>query len=160
MNAGAIYCYSLKREKVNSVADNLMTSSPEDVVRFLRGIGLHEEEQECLIVIALDARSNIRGYYNVTRGLVNQTMAHAREVYRYAILNNSTSIIMAHNHPSGEPAPSMKDILLTAEMHKAGELLGIQLVDHVIIGDDDYFSFTEEGMLKEMKQKEKGEQDE
>ena len=146
---GIIYQYSLKREKVSDIADNILSSSPEDAVQFLRSIGLHEQEQECLIAIALDSRNNIKGYYNVTRGLVNRTMAHPREFFRYAVINNSTSLIMAHNHPSGDPTPSLTDIQLTDEICKAGEILGIQLIDHIIIGDENYFSFAEEDMLKE-----------
>ena len=142
-----MYKYTLNRERVNGVADNVLTSSPEDAVRFLRSINLHEEEQECLITLVLGSRNRIRGYYNVTRGLVNETHGHAREIFRYAIINNATAIIMAHNHPSGEPEPSAKDILLTGDIRKASKILGIPLIDHVIIGDNKYYSFAEEGML-------------
>ena len=149
MKAGSIYCYSLNREKVNSVADNLITSSPEDVVQLLHSIGLHEEEQECLLTIILNSRNKVVGYYHVTRGLVNQAHGHAREIFRYSVICNACSIIMAHNHPSGDPTPSMQDITLTGEIKEAGRILGIELIDHVIIGGDDYFSFTEEGMMKD-----------
>ena len=149
MRSMAIYRYSLNREKVGGIADNVLTSSPEDVVEFMRRIGLHEQEQECLIAVALDSRNNIRGYYHVTRGLVNQAMAHAREFFRYAVINNSISVIMVHNHPSGDPSPSAMDIQLTKEIQEAGKILGIPLTDHVIIGDHRYFSFLEEGMLKD-----------
>ncbi len=142
-----IYQYTLKREKVNGIADNILTSNPVDVVEFLRSIHLHEEEQECLISVVLDARNNIRGYYEVTRGLVDQTLAHSREFFRHSIVSNASGIVMAHNHPSGSIDPSAKDIQLTQNMKKSGEILGIPLMDHIILGDNNYYSFAEEGML-------------
>ena len=142
-----IYQYSLNRTKVNGIADNILTSNPGDVVEFLRSIHLDKEEQECLITVVLDTRHNIRGYYTVTRGLVDQVLAHSREVFRYAIINNASGIVMAHNHPSGSSAPSAKDIQLTQDIKKSGEILGIKLMDHIILGNNNYFSFAEEGML-------------
>ena len=142
-----IYKYTLNREKVNGVADKVLTASPEDVVCFLRSIKLHEEEQECLLTIMLNSRNRVIGYYNVTRGLVNQAHGHAREIFRYSVINNACSIIMVHNHPSGDPSPSMLDIKLTGEIRESGKIIGIELVDHVIIGESKYFSFAEEGML-------------
>jgi len=143
----SIYQYTLKREKVGGIADNVCTSDPEHVVEFLKSINLHEEEQECLVAIVVGSRNNIRGYYIVTRGLVNQALAHPREVFRFAIINNATGVIIAHNHPSGDPQPSMKDIQLTQKIREAGNVIDIELIDHVIIGDDNYFSFRKENIL-------------
>ncbi|MCK5844008.1 MAG: JAB domain-containing protein, partial [Victivallales bacterium] len=108
---------------------------------------LHEEEQECLVVLVLDSRNSIRGYHEATRGLVNQSLGHAREIFRYAIINNASAIIMGHNHPSGCPDPSKRDIDLTLGIREAGAIIGIELMDHVIIGGDEYHSFKENELL-------------
>ena len=147
MRGEALYRYSLNRERVDGVAEDIRTASPLEVVRFLRAVRLHEEEQECLVTIVLGTRSHVRGYHLVTRGLVDKVLGHAREVFRYAIINNASGIVLAHNHPSGNPAPSIKDLEFTREMAAAGGVVGIRLMDHVIVGGDDFYSFADEEML-------------
>ena len=147
MGCFRVYRYSLRRESVGSVSERASVGNPGSVVAFLRAIGLHEEEQECLLVLILDTRNNIRGYQEVTRGLLDQSLGHPREIFRFAVINNAKSIIMAHNHPSGSVAPSSADIQLTENIAEAGGIIGIRLTDHVIIGEEGYYSFVENGML-------------
>lgn len=102
---------------------------------------LEGEAQENILVFALDVRLKIAGITAVTKGLVDASLLHAREVFRPAILANASGIILVHNHPSGDPSPSREDENITKKMREAGNVLGIRLVDHVIIGEGSYYSF-------------------
>ena len=84
---------------------------------------------------------------NITTGIVNASLVHPREVFKKAISKNATSLILAHNHPSGDPMPSNEDKLITKRLVEAGEIIGIGIIDHIIIGDGSYLSFKEMGML-------------
>jgi len=102
---------------------------------------LEGEAQENALVFSLDTKLQIVGISNVSRGLLNATLLHAREVFRPAILANAAAIVLVHNHPSGDPRPSQEDENITERMKKDGELLDIKVVDHVIIGEGSYYSF-------------------
>jgi len=98
--------------------------------------------------IGLNSALKIQYVELVTLGLLNQTIIHSRELYRMAILKGVASIIVCHNHPSGTIKPSPEDKRKTSELMNAGKIIGIQLLDHVIIGTDDtYYSFSDEGIL-------------
>lgn len=109
---------------------------PDDVRDFLSNY-IHKV-QECFLVITLDSKHNVIKCHEVTMGLVNKTLAHPREVFRPAILDNAVAIIVAHNHPSGEVSPSKEDINLTKRLFDASEIIGISLLDHVIVGKTFY----------------------
>ncbi len=84
----------------------------------------------------------------MTRGILNSSLVHPREVFRLAIIHGAAGLIVAHNHPSGDPAPSADDKAVTAQLVEAGRLLDIPIYDHVIIGDDGrFFSFAEAGLI-------------
>jgi DNA repair protein RadC len=83
----------------------------------------------------------------VSVGTLTQSCGHPRELYNAAILTNAAAIILVHNHPSGDPSPSLEDAQLTARISKAGEILGIKLLDHVIIGELGHYSFANAGRL-------------
>lgn len=129
-----IWEYSLKRRKVMELHDNSVVSTPLAVVRILRAIELAEQEQEHLLTFVLDAKQRIKGYSTVSVGTLDRTMAHCREIFRNAIIKGACTIILAHNHPSGDPTPSPHDISFTRDAEEAGKLLGIPLVDHIIVG--------------------------
>jgi DNA repair protein RadC len=97
--------------------------------------------------IALDARSNVLGYETVSIGTISASLVHPREVFKGAILSNAAAIIVAHNHPSQDTSPSPEDKEVTRRIQKAGELLGIPLFDHLVLGDRSFFSFKEAGIL-------------
>jgi len=97
--------------------------------------------------IGLNSALKIKYLELVTLGLLNQTVAHPREVYRMAIMKGVASIIVCHNHPSGNVSASTEDKQKTSELTQAGKIIGIQLLDHVIIGENEYFSFSDEGLL-------------
>jgi DNA repair protein RadC len=97
--------------------------------------------------IDLDARSNVLGYETVSIGTISASLVHPREVFKGALLSNAAAIIIAHNHPSQDTSPSPEDKEATRRIQKAGELLGIPLLDHLVLGDSSFFSFKEAGIL-------------
>lgn len=97
--------------------------------------------------IDLDARNRVLGYETVSIGTLTASLVHPREVFVGALLCKSAGVILAHNHPSGEIAPSPEDKETTRRLVKAGELLGVPVQDHIILGGDKYFSFKEGGLL-------------
>lgn len=103
------------------------------------------EDREIFIAINLDRGHRINSVHVVAIGTLVHTMIHPREVFKAAILSNAESIAIAHNHPSGNPEPSPEDVKVTLELLACGDLLGIKLLDHIIVGDDRYASFSEPG---------------
>ncbi|MFZ2657876.1 MAG: JAB domain-containing protein [Victivallales bacterium] len=142
-----IYKYSIKREKILEVREDVLTSSPEQVYEFLMMIKLHEVEQEHLLAIVVDPKNKIKGYYSVCIGLLDMCVCHQRELFRKAILQNASGIIMAHNHTSNAVEPSADDIRITSQMKDASKIIGIRLVDHIIVGENNYFSFMQKNIL-------------
>lgn len=108
---------------------------------------LRHLKQEFFKVIYLDTKNKIINDENISIGSLNASIVHPREVFKNAVKKSANSIIIMHNHPSGDPAPSREDIDITRRIRKAGELLGIALLDHIIIGDHRYISFKEEKLL-------------
>ena len=104
-----------------------------------------ELDREQFLVCCLDAKHAIIGINVVSIGSLTLSIVHPREVFKPAILLNACGIIAAHNHPSGDPSPSPEDRTLTARLREAGELLGITLLDHLILGDDRIHSFADHG---------------
>ncbi len=126
-------------------------TEPREAARLFREfIGDAPEEHFCLMV--LDARRRVIGLNQVSVGTLSASLVHPREVFRAAILLNAAAVIVAHNHPSGDPAPSSEDREVTRRLQRAGELLGIPVADHVVLGEGvgdslRYFSFRDSGLL-------------
>jgi DNA repair protein RadC len=108
-------------------------TSPGDVVEVASAL-LADEAQEVVIAVSLDIRNRVLGYTEVGRGAVDSCQVDLRQVFRAAIMVGASAVVLAHNHPSGDPTPSGEDKQLTARIKQAGELLGIPLLDHVVIG--------------------------
>ncbi len=104
-------------------------------------------DRETFVTLHLDTRNCPIAMEVVSIGTLNGSMVHPREVFKAAILNNAAQIILAHNHPSGDPTPSREDIELTKRMREAGELLGIEVLDHLIVTADQGFFSMKEGNL-------------
>ena len=102
---------------------------------------------ECLAVLLLNTRKRVRGHHLVTIGLLDQALAHSREVFRAAIVAAAHSVVLMHNHPSGDSMPSDADIRITRELVRAGQLLRIEVVDHIIIGHACHRSLREMGLV-------------
>ena len=105
------------------------------------------EEQEVFWVLCLDVQHCVRTMTEITRGTLTSSLVHPREVFRIAIGTGAAGIILAHNHPSGDPAPSAEDRVVTRQLVEAGRLLDMPVLDHLVVGDDRYFSFAEAGLL-------------
>ncbi len=122
-------------------------SNPRDAAALLRD-RLAEEAVEVFGILLLDTKHRVNRWYQVSRGTLDASLVHPREVFCPAIRDLAAGIILAHNHPSGDPAPSREDVAMTRRLVEAGELLGIAVLDHVIIGDTGrYCSFKETGRL-------------
>ena len=104
-------------------------------------------EHEHFRIMTLNTKKEINFIREISKGTINMTIVHAREVFRAAISDNAHSIILLHNHPTGDPSPSKEDIGLTKNLIEASKIIGIDILDHIIIGDNRYFSFLEEGLL-------------
>ena len=98
-------------------------------------------------LLTLDAQNRVTRQTLITRGILNSSLVHPREVFRAAIAEAAAGIIVVHNHPSGNPSPSAEDKAVTAQLVDAGRLLDMPVYDHVIVGGDRYFSFAEAGLL-------------
>ena len=109
---------------------------------------LRHEEQELLYCMMLDSRNHFTGEQLLTRGTVNATLITPREVFVEAVRYHAVSLILIHNHPGGDPEPSDADLEVTERVYSAGELLGIRLLDHIVIGDHRYISFREQGFFE------------
>ncbi|CAB1239959.1 DNA repair protein RadC [Clostridium sp. MT-14] len=122
--------------------------SPEDAAMLVME-EMKELKQEYLKVMILNTKNVVMGIKNVFVGSLNSSIVHPREVFFYAIKKNAASIIVCHNHPSGDPSPSSEDINVTYRLKECGELLGIKLIDHLIIGGGIYVSLKEKGILSD-----------
>jgi DNA repair protein RadC len=105
-------------------------------------------DREHFVVLHLDGKNSVIARETVSIGSLNQTIVEPREVFKAAVHNGSASIICVHNHPSGDPDPSDNDIFITERLRCAGELIGINLLDHIIIGDNRYFSMVDGGYFR------------
>lgn len=117
---------------------------PKDVAEYYQE-DMRHKEQEQFRVMMFNTKQVMIGDVLVTKGTVNAVIASPREIYIEALKYQAVSVILVHNHPSGDPEPSHEDIKLTKRVREAGELLGIRLLDHIIIGDNSYVSMKERG---------------
>jgi DNA repair protein RadC len=128
-----------KKEKVE-------VNSAKQAVEILRGMLLSEFKEHFLVHL-LNARNEIIVSEIVSVGTLNASLVHPRETFRTAIVNHTNSIIIAHNHPSGEIEPSEDDRKVTERLVKAGEILGIEVLDHVIFTKEAFYSFKEKNLI-------------
>ncbi len=110
-------------------------------------VRLRDARQETFTVILLDSKNRFLQEVTVALGSLNQSIVHPREVFRPAIQGAAASVILVHNHPSGDPTPSEEDVRVTERLVKAGKMLGIRVLDHIIVGEGRYFSFFDQGQL-------------
>jgi DNA repair protein RadC len=106
---------------------------------------LYDPERECFVVLILNTRRRIRGHNFVSIGTMDTILVHAREVFRIAIAAGAAAIVIMHNHPSGDATPSEADIKVTRDLIRAGQLLKIEVLDHVVIGGSRHMSLRELG---------------
>ncbi len=104
-------------------------------------------KKELFLAVLLDAKNRFLREHQVSEGTLTGSLIHPREAFREAIRESAASVIFVHNHPSGDPSPSRDDIAVTGRLRSAGEIIGIQVLDHIIIGDGKYVSLREQGAL-------------
>ena len=122
-------------------------NTPQDAATLIRDL-LADSDREKIMAICLDSKNQPTCITTVSIGTLTSSTAHPREIFKTAITSNSAGIILAHNHPSGDLSPSRDDIKTTERLKEAGDLLGIDLLDHLIIGQGDrYLSFREQGLM-------------
>ncbi|HLO11112.1 MAG TPA: JAB domain-containing protein [Pseudoneobacillus sp.] len=127
---------------------NKKATCPEDVYKLIEKVtDLSNAAEEKLYMICFDTKSVATGIFLVSMGTVNSSIVHPREVYKRALITNAVSIIIVHNHPSGETSPSKEDIDITKRLAECGEILGIELLDHLIVGSNGYTSLKAKGIL-------------
>lgn len=120
-------------------------SSPKDILPLLAHYA--DREQECFLAFSLNGASEIIAQEIISIGLLNKTLVHSREIFRQAIVHRAAKMIIAHNHPSGNINPSVEDISVTKQLIEAGELIDIQILDHIIFSTDEHFSFLSNDMM-------------
>lgn len=122
-------------------------SNPGDVIGLVKDF-TEESDREKFIAIYLNTKNEPAAIHTVSVGSLNASLVHPREVFKGALTSNASGLICVHNHPSGDPTPSKEDVTITKRLQDAGEILGIRVLDHLIIGDDErFFSFKEEGKM-------------
>lgn len=121
-------------------------NSPEKAVCLGRGyLRMHEQSEEYMYMLCMNTKLELISVFEISHGNVNSSIVGTREVFQKALLANAVSIILMHNHPSGDPTPSREDIQVTKRLTDAGNLLGIRVIDHIIIGRPGYSSLKEKG---------------
>ncbi|HEX6370871.1 MAG TPA: JAB domain-containing protein [Longimicrobium sp.] len=142
----AVYRVRLERERYLAFPWRAF-GGPEDAVALFRQyVGVPDREH--MISIHLDGRSRVSGLHTVSVGSLQRSEAGAREVFKAAILGNAAAVVLVHNHPSGDPAPSPEDVAVAQGLELVGQLVGIPVVDHVIVGEPGYASLRELGLLE------------
>ena len=124
--------------------DLMLCDTPDKAAQYWR---MHVPEHpyfnpecECFVVLVLNTRRRVKGHYLVSIGTLDTILVHPREVFRLALMTSASAIVLIHNHPSGESAPSEADIKVTRELIRAGELLKIEVLDHIVMGNGNFSS--------------------
>jgi DNA repair protein RadC len=140
-----VYVRELTRRKYRGKTPKIVRG-PDDIVAMV-GRELRQEQREFFLVVLLNARNEAIARETVSIGSLNASIVHPREVFKPAVLASAASIVLVHNHPSGDPEPSEEDSSITKRLVEAGELLGIGILDHVIIAERGTVSFRDRQLL-------------
>lgn len=135
-----------KRVSAYALNKRMKITSPNDVCNLFMD-ELRYDKKEKFIIVLLNTKSEIISKELISIGNLNSSIVHPREVYKYAIKKSAASVLFIHNHPSGNPDPSKNDKNITRRLTEVGEIIGINVVDHIIIGNNRYFSFKENNMI-------------
>ena len=138
----------LVKEKVGRYELPKKIDSPDRAYKAITAItSVEEEAQEVFGILILNTKNKIVAVHEISRGTLNNSIIHPREVFKPAVLHNAAAIICFHNHPSGDTEPSKDDIEATKRLIEAGKIMGIEILDHIIVGDDRYVSLKERGVV-------------
>lgn len=134
----SVYCPEVDR-KMNA---------PDKIVKLAREyLRMHELPEEYMYMVCMNTKLDMTGVFEISHGNVNSSVVGTREVFQKALLANAVSVIFMHNHPSGDSAPSREDIKVTERLMEAGNILGIQVLDHIVIGRPGFTSLKEKGYM-------------
>jgi len=143
--------YELRIVKVGKVCEPLTEDpsknikTPEDALYWFAPF--RDADQEHFVCMSINCAGQVMNTRVITIGLLNQSLVHPREVFRGAIMDNASAIVVCHNHPSGSLEPSSQDIAVTMQLKEAGKIIGISLIDHVIVTKTGYLSMRERGLV-------------
>lgn len=120
--------------------------NPEAVVKAIR-TAIQDKAKEHFKLLLLNSRNKILRISTVSIGTLTTSLVHPREVFKEALLHSAASVVLAHNHPSGDPEPSEDDLKITRKLVESGKILGIEVIDHLILGKNHFYSFREKGLI-------------
>ena len=135
-----------RRMAASRVGDRVIIRSPHDAAELLAE-QLRYLQKEHFVCLFLNTKNQVIAQETLSIGSLNASIVHPREVFRAAIKYGSASIVCAHNHPSGDPAPSPEDIAITKRLVESGRIVGIDVLDHIVVGDGHFISLKEQGMM-------------
>lgn len=148
MNTFSTFSLKVVKEKSARYEIDKRVTKPEIAYEIATEIlEMDSQPEETLWLITLDTKNNITGLFEVSRGTINCSLVHPREVFKRAMLQNACSIILMHNHPSGDPTPSQDDKDITKRLYEAGKILGIELLDHIVVGDGVFTSMKNKNLF-------------
>jgi len=136
---------ALVRETPIRALPKTYARTPADIAGLVRDIA--DQDREHFAVLLLNAKNRVLGIDVVSVGTLDASLVHPREVFKAAILANAASVVICHNHPSGDTTPSAEDIRISKALKQAGEIMGISVLDHVILTTDSHFSLSEQGLF-------------
>lgn len=138
----------LVKEKDIDYEEDTTLCSPEIIYNFMVDVfQLDRKAEEYFYMIALDTKCHPLGIFEISHGMVNATLVSPREIYIRGLLCGAVYTIFVHNHPSSNTQPSMEDLKVTRRLKEAGDLVGIKIMDHIIVGESNFYSFKEKGVL-------------
>lgn len=140
-----VFTRMVVREEAPAYLETARYSSASQVYELFKD--LRQESKEHFMALHLDGKNRILCYEVVSVGSLNQSVVHPREVFKSALVSSAAALILIHNHPSGDPSPSQEDLKITQRLKDCGELLGIKILDHLVVGDGSYYSFADQGAL-------------
>ena len=144
MDRDTSYTVSAVRRRRRTTRETIQ--SPRAAADLLRPL-VRDQDREAFYGVYLDTRNHVLAVEMISLGSLNASIVHPREVFKPALRLSAASLLVVHNHPSGDPDPSEDDLAITRRLREVGEVLGIPLIDHVILGKADYFSLKEDGQL-------------
>lgn len=141
-----VWRLQLVRDPNSPASSRAQVVCQDDAARLLRP-GLEVLDREHFVVMLLDTKHRVIGFNTVAIGTIDSALISPRETFKPALLSNASAIIVAHNHPSGDPTPSPEDIAVTRNIVEAGKILGVEVLDHLIIGEERFVSLKERGLM-------------
>jgi DNA repair protein RadC len=135
-----------KRENLETDEENFDIKNPEAVCKLISST-IKEKAKEHFKLILLNSRNKKIGISTISVGTLTTSLVHPREVFKEDLAHSAASVILAHNHPSGDPEPSEDDLKITRKLVESGKILGVEVIDHIIVGKNSFYSFREKGLI-------------